>query len=80
MTYYIMMDGDKQQDTQYSSNILGEESFGMFYPDEGMNALMRIVDKFPELLSKITIIGEDSKKYTLTEFFDIISPLKIRKR
>ena len=80
MTYYIMMDGDKKQDTQYSSNILGEESFGTFYPEEGMQALMNIVNKRPELLSNVKIDGEDSRKFTLTEFFDIISTLRIRKR
>ena len=80
MTYYIMMDGDKEQDMQYSSNILGEDSFGVFYPEQGMDALTNIVNNAPSLLPTLRIITDTGKNLTLTEFFDVIATLRIKKR
>ena len=79
MTYYILLPNDTEKDTKYSTNILGEESFGVFYAEQGMNALNSIVKNTPELMPSIKILNENKKQYTLTEFFDILSKLKIRK-
>ena len=79
MTYYILLPNDTEKDTKYSTNILGEESFGVFYAEQGMNALNSIVKNTPELMPSIKILNENKKHFTLTEFFDIISKLKIRK-
>ena len=50
MTYYLLLEGDTEKDAYYDSNVLGEESFGMFYTGQGMLALTNIVNKKPELL------------------------------
>ena len=78
MTYYLLLEGDTEKDACYDSNVLGEESFGMFYTGQGMLALTNIVNKKPELLETIKILDETKKSYTLTEFMDILSKLKIK--
>jgi len=75
MTYYVMLPND----TEKSALTLGEESFGTFYPERGMEALLGIVNQSPELVSQVKIMDERAKTLTLTEFFDIIKDLKIRK-
>lgn len=79
MTYYILLPNDNEKDSKYSTNVLGEESFGVFYSEQGMAALNNIVNNKPELLPHIKILNEHKKQLTLTEFFDIISSLRIRK-
>jgi|TARA_A100001515_G_scaffold83903_1_gene66515 hypothetical protein len=78
MTYYLLLEGDSEKDAYYDSNVLGEESFGMFYAGQGMVALTNIVNKKPELIETIKILDETKKSYTLTKFFDILSKLKIK--
>ena len=78
MTYYLLLVGDTEKDAYYDSNVLGEESFGIFYTGQGMLALTNIVNKKPELLETIKILDETKKSYTLTEFMDILSKLKIK--
>ena len=78
MTYYLLLEGDTEKDAYYDSNVLGEESFGMFYTGQGMLALTNIVNKKPELLETIKILDETKKSYTITEFMDILSKLKIK--
>ena len=71
------MEGDTEKDAYYDSNVLGEESFGMFYTGQGMVALNNIVNKKPELIETIKILDETKHQYTLTEFFDILSKLRV---
>ena len=78
MTYYLLLEGDSEKDVYFDSNVLGEESFGMFYTGQGMVALTNIVNKKPELIETIKILDETKKSYTLTKFFDILSKLKIK--
>jgi len=78
MTYYLLLEGDTEKDAYYDSNVLGEESFGMFYTGQGMLALNNIVNKKPELLETIKILDETKNSYTLTQFMDILSKLKIK--
>ena len=78
MTYYLLLEGDTEKDAYYDSNVLGEESFGMFYTGQGMVALNNIVNKKPELLETIKILDETKNSYTLTQFMDILSKLKIK--
>ena len=78
MTYYLLLEGDSEKDVYFDSNVLGEESFGMFYAGQGMVALTNIVNKKPELIETIKILDETKKSYTLTKFFDILSKLKIK--
>ena len=78
MTYYLLLKGDTEKDAYYDTNVLGEESFGTFYTGQGMVALNNIVNQKPELLETIKILDETKKSYTLTEFMDILSKLKIK--
>ncbi len=77
MTYYLLLEGDTEKDAYYDSNVLGEESFGMFYTGQGMVALNNIVNQKPELLESIKILDDTRKPYTITEFMDILSQLKV---
>ena len=49
----------------------------MFYTGQGMVALNNIVNKKPELIETIKILDETKHQYTLTEFFDILSKLRV---
>ena len=77
MTYYLLLEGDSEEDVYFDSNVLGEESFGTFYTGQGMVALNNIVNQKPELLETIKILDDYKKFYTLTEFFDLLSKLKV---
>ena len=79
MTYYLLMENDSEKDAYLSTNILGEESFGKFYPENGFKALMNIKDRNPELLEKVTVKKETGEVITLDKFIDVISTLKIQK-
>ena len=46
MTYYILLDNDSIEDI-WDENILGEESFGVFYPSVGFHMLQRIINQKP---------------------------------
>jgi hypothetical protein len=77
MTYYLLLSEDTEKDVYFDSNVLGEESFGTFYTGQGMVALNNIVNQKPELLETIKILDDYKKFYTLTEFFDLLSKLKV---
>ena len=77
MRYYLLLNNDSEKDTLYETNVLGEESFGTFYTGQGMVALNNIVNQKPELLETIKILDDTKKSYTLTEFFDLLSKLKV---
>jgi len=77
MTYYLLLEGDSEEDVYFDSNVLGEESFGTFYSGQGLVALNNIVNQKPELLETIKILDEMKNPYTLTEFFDLLSKLKV---
>ena len=77
MQYYLLLSEDTEKDVYFDSNVLGEESFGTFYTGQGMVALNNIVNQKPELLETIKILDDYKKFYTLTEFFDLLSKLKV---
>jgi len=78
MTYYLLLEDDTEKDVYFDSNVLGEESFGTFYSGQGLVALNNIVNQKPELLETIKILDEMKNSYTLTEFFDLLSKLKVK--
>ena len=78
MTYYILHKKESKENLMFSSNILGEESLGSFYPEQGWTALNNMIHKSPESIENYTILNEQGKKYTLTEFLDTVEKLKIR--
>ena len=78
MTYYILAKDDTPEDAMYDSNILGESSFGSFYPGAGLSGLMNIVEKKPEMLPELRIMKETGKQITVEEFLSDIAKLKVR--
>jgi hypothetical protein len=79
MMYYILLPGDINTDVQYSTNILGESSFKNFWADQGFEILERIIHKYTDTLEYIKIKDEKSKEYTIEEFLEVVSKLKIIK-
>jgi hypothetical protein len=79
MTYYLLLEGDTEEDALYDTNILGEVSFGTFYPSIGFIMLNRIINDKPELLETIKILDEQKKSHTITEFLDKLEQWKIKK-
>ena len=79
MVYYLLLKGDTKEDLISESNVLGEESFGKFYPSHGFEALHKIIHNDPESLTDSKILTDMGSKLTLTEFFDTIKKLKIQK-
>ena len=79
MTYYLLLKGDTEKDVFYETNVLGEESFEMFYPSIGFIILNRIVNERPEVLETIKILDEQKNTYTITEFVDKLAQWKIKK-
>ena len=69
MTYFILHKEEKKENLMFSSNQLGEESLGSFYPEQGWVALMNM---------NYTILDEKGGKYTMTEFLDKVEKLKIK--
>tara|TARA_Y100001973_G_C5173388_1_gene320432 strand:- start:225 stop:473 length:249 start_codon:yes stop_codon:yes gene_type:complete len=78
VVYYLLLKGDTNKDLISESNVLGEESFGKFYPSHGFEALHKIIHNNPELLSDSKIVTDMGKELTLTKFFDVIEKLKIQ--
>ena len=78
MTYYLLLEGDTEEDALYDTNILGEESFGTFYPSAGFMILLRIINEKPELLETLQILDEQKKTYTITKFLDKLEQWKIK--
>tara|TARA_Y100000593_G_scaffold68411_1_gene125731 strand:+ start:166 stop:411 length:246 start_codon:yes stop_codon:yes gene_type:complete len=79
MTYYLLLQGDTEKDVFYETNVLGEESFEMFYPSIGFMILQRIIDDKPEVLETVKILDERKNAYTITEFVDKLAQWKIKK-
>ena len=79
MTYYLLLQGDTEKDVFYETNVLGEESFEMFYPSIGFMILQRIIDDKPEVLETVKILDEQKHAYTITEFLDKLEQWKIKK-
>ena len=79
MTYYLLLQGDTEKDVFYETNVLGEESFEMFYPSIGFIILQRILNDEPEVVKTIKILDERKNAYTITEFVDKLAQWKIKK-
>jgi|TARA_R100000027_G_scaffold39093_1_gene28967 hypothetical protein len=77
MVYYILGKNEDKENLMFSTNILGEESFGSFYPEQGFIALHNIIHTKPEKINDFSIIDEQGKKYSVTEFLDVVEKLKI---
>jgi len=81
MQFFLMMPGDTEQDTLNEANLLGEESFGVFWAGSGLKALMMMVEQKPELLPAVTIRNDNTDQiFTIEQFLSRIQKLNIRYR
>lgn len=78
MQYYLLLSNDSELDAMLETSLLGDESFGVLYTGQAMVALHNIVNNYPEKIGEVRILDDTGKSYTVTEFLDIISKLKIR--
>ena len=78
MTYYLLLDGDSEEDTLYDTNVLGEESFGTFYVSMGFNLLQKILNERKEIIDSVKIIDERKRTYTIEEFVEKLGRLRIK--
>jgi|TARA_R110000822_G_scaffold180708_1_gene320416 hypothetical protein len=78
MKYYIMMPGDTNESTIFESNLLGEVSFKVFWAAQGLNALMKMVDRQPEMLEVVTIKTERGESISVEQFLERIQNLQVR--
>jgi prephenate dehydrogenase len=79
MTYYLLLSGDNEKDVIYETNVLGEESFKVFYPSMGFNMLHKIINQKPELIEDIRILDDHKTSHTITEFLDKLDKWRIKK-
>ena len=77
MQYFIMLPGDTEKDCIKDTNLLGEASFKTFYAGLGLKALMKMVDRSPELLPNVTIKTYQGKSLTVEQFLTDIQGLKV---
>ena len=79
MRYFILYEGNTEDDTINDVNQLGEESFKTFWANRGFNILQKAVDrKYSKILDTIDIRDEKGKKYSIEEFLDKIKKLKVK--
>ena len=79
MQYYLLMPGDKEEDALNEANLLGEESFGVFWGGTALITLMKVVHTKPELLPLMKIRSDMSKEiFTIEQFLTAIQKLKVR--
>ena len=78
MQYYILLPGDTEKDTMLDTNLLGESSFGTFYAGMGLKALMKMVDRKPEMLKDVTIKTDTNQTLSVEGFLTQIQNLKVK--
>ena len=78
MQYYILLPGDTEKDAMLDTNLLGESSFGTFYAGLGLKALMRMVDRKPEMLKDVTIKTDTNQTLSVEGFLTQIQNLKVK--
>ena len=78
MKYYLLLSGATEKDSIYETNVLGDESFGTFYPSVGFMILQRILKDKPEIIETIKILDEKKNPYTIEEFVNKLEQWKIK--
>jgi hypothetical protein len=72
-----MLPGDTEKDCIKDTNLLGEASFKTFYAGLGLKALMKMVDRNPEMLKLVTIKTDTNQSLTVEGFLTQIQNLKV---
>lgn len=80
MQYYIILPRDKEKDMLNEANLIGEESFGNFWPGSGLTVLMTIVTQKPELVESVIIKTDTGKQLSIEEFLSKVNKLKVKSR
>jgi len=80
LTYYILGKNESKENLMFSSNILGEESFGYFYWEDGYTALLNIINSGDQDIENFTLLDEKGVTYTIEEFTDVVTQLKMRRK
>ena len=73
MEYFLI---HKDQPSDYL--LIGTDSLGSFWPDQGLQALMNIVDKTPDELVNVEIKTGSNEVISVSEFLDRIKKLRVR--
>jgi|TARA_R110000744_G_scaffold247926_1_gene364369 hypothetical protein len=74
MEYYLL---DKSQPEAYL--LIGTDNgFGVFWSDQGMQALMQLLQGDPAKLTKVQIKTDQNHTLDIPQFFEKIEKLKIR--
>lgn len=76
MEYYLI---DKTQPEAYLT-IGTDNGFGVFWADQGLQALMNILQTQPEKLQKLQIKTDQNHTLDIQQFFEKIEKLKVRIR
>tara|TARA_Y100001938_G_scaffold81352_1_gene112101 strand:- start:1258 stop:1488 length:231 start_codon:yes stop_codon:yes gene_type:complete len=74
MEYYLI---DSTQPEAYLT-IGTDNGFGVFWADQGLQALMNILQSQPEKLQKLQIKTDQNHTLDIQQFFDKIEKLKVR--
>jgi len=82
LTYFILGKNESKENLMYSSNILGEESFGYFYWEDGYTALLNIINSDIQSIidEEFILLDEKGVTYTVEEFTDVVTNLKMRRK
>lgn len=76
--YYIKRRGDKNWDSEFESNQLGEISFSTFWANAGFNTLKRNIERSNTAwLEHIEIFDDQLNIYSIEDFLDIIKKCNI---
>ena len=78
MQYYLLAEGDKRSSEHHV--LIGESSFGVFWADQGLKALFRIVEEAPDLLPSVKIVTDLGVELNLAQFLEELDKLKVRYR
>ena len=80
MTYFILGKNESKENLMYSSNILGDESFGYFYWEDGYTSLLNIINSDTHSIEEFILLDEKGVTYTIEEFTDVVTNLKMRRK
>ena len=73
MEYFLI---HKDQPADYL--LIGTKSFDSFWPDQGLQALMNIVERSPDQLTAVEIKTTSNEVISVAEFLDRIKKLRVR--
>ena len=67
-----------KEETESYLTIGTDNGFGVFWADQGLKALMNIVEKNPDRLTNVIIKTDKNETLSVGEFLERIEKLKVR--